>query len=100
MKAKFPRVLIISEFFFGENTGGQILLKNLFENYPKEKIFIIHEDIKANNGNSARSYLLKNPSKIKNFLKFLLHPYVTQRLIDLKNLITIKKKKRLHLSYF
>ena len=38
MKSKFPKVLIISEFFFGEKTGGQILLKNLFEKYPKEKI--------------------------------------------------------------
>ena len=94
MKAKFPRILIISEFFFGENTGGQILLKNLFENYPKEKIFIIHEDVKVKYNNSGRSYLLKNPSKINNFLKFLLHPFIIQSLIDFRNLITIKKKKR------
>ena len=40
MKNKYPRILIISEFFFNENTGGYILLKNLFENYPKDKIFI------------------------------------------------------------
>ncbi len=93
MKAKFPRILIISEFFFGENTGGQILLKNLFENYPKEKIFIIHEDVKVKYNNSGRSYLLKNPSKINNFLKFLLHPFIIQRLINFRNLITIKKKK-------
>ena len=48
MKNKFPRILIISEFYFGENTGGGVLLKNLFENYPKDKIFIIHEDVNAN----------------------------------------------------
>ena len=60
MKSKFPKVLIISEFFFGEKTGGQILLKNLFENYPKEKIFILHEDLYVNTDIPVRSYLLKN----------------------------------------
>ena len=93
MKTKFPRVLIISEFYFGENTGGQIFLKNLFKNYPKEKVFIIHEDVKVNDNNSGRSYLLKNTSKIKNFLKYFFHPFIIQRLIDFRNLITIKKKK-------
>ena len=59
MKNKYPRILIISEFFFNDNTGGGILLKNLYENYPKDKIFILHEDINANTENIIKSYLLK-----------------------------------------
>ena len=94
MKSKFPKVLIISEFFFGEKTGGQILLKNLFEKYPKEKIFILHEDLYANTDIPVRSYLLKNPSKISYFIKKFFHPFIIQFLIDLKNFITVKKKKK------
>ena len=39
MKKQNPKILIISEFYFNENSGGGILLKNFFENYPKERIF-------------------------------------------------------------
>ena len=42
MSNKYQKILIISEFFFTENTGGGVLLKNLFENYPKDKLFILH----------------------------------------------------------
>ena len=68
MKKKIPRVLIISEFYFNENTGGGVLLKNLYGKYPKEKIFILHEDINANINTSLDSYLLKKPSKIGVYL--------------------------------
>ena len=63
MKKKIPRVLIISEFYFNENSGGGVLLKNLFEKYPKDKLFILHEDINANTNATLNSYLLKKPKK-------------------------------------
>ena len=69
MKKKIPRVLIISEFYFNENTGGGVLLKNLYGKYPKEKIFILHEDINANINTSLDSYLLKNQVKLVIFKK-------------------------------
>ena len=93
MKKKIPRVLIISEFYFNENTGGGVLLKNLYEKYPKDKIFILHEDINANINTSLNSYLLKKPSKIGNFLKKFLHPFFITLLIEFKKFCTINKKK-------
>ena len=57
MKNNYPRILIISEFFFGENTGGSILLKNLFKNYPREKIFIIHEDSTVSSAKNKKHIL-------------------------------------------
>tara|TARA_B100000242_G_C42804704_1_gene374194 strand:+ start:81 stop:389 length:309 start_codon:yes stop_codon:yes gene_type:complete len=99
MKNKFPRILIISEFYFGENTGGGVLLKNLFENYPKDKIFIIHEDVNANTNSTLNSFILKKPSKIGDFLKKFLHPLLIVLLIELKNFYKIKKKKKLILIF-
>jgi hypothetical protein len=93
MKKKFPRVLIISEFYFNENTGGGVLLKNLFENYPKDKIFILHEDVNANTNTTLNSYLLRKTSKIGNYFKKFLHPFLITLLIEFKNFYTIKKKK-------
>ena len=95
MRRKLPRVLIISEFYFNENTGGGILLKNLYGNYPKDKIFILHEDVNANTDTTLNSYLLKKPSKIGNFSKKFLHPFFIKLLIELKNFCTINKKKKL-----
>ena len=95
MKKQNPKILIISEFYFNENSGGGILLKNLFENYPKERIFILHEDLDAKTDSKIRSHLLRNSSKINHFLKNFLHPLIIKKLIDLKNFITIKKKKRI-----
>ena len=63
MKIKTPKVLIISEFFFSENSGGGILLKNLFQDYPKERIFILHEDVNVPSDTSIKSYLLKKNLK-------------------------------------
>ena len=74
MKKQNPKILIISEFYFNENSGGGILLKNLFENYPKERIFILHEDLDAKTDSKIRSHLLRNSSKINHFLKNFLHP--------------------------
>ena len=75
MKIEPPKVLIISEFFFSENSGGGILLKNLFQDYPKEKIFILHEDVNVPSDTSIKSYLLKKPSKTNTYLKKKLHPF-------------------------
>ena len=94
MKKKIPRVLIISEFYFNENSGGGVLLKNLFEKYPKDKLFILHEDVNANTNATLNSYLLKKPSKIGGFLKKFLHPLFIVLLIELKNFYKIKKKKK------
>ena len=94
MKSKYPKVLIISEFYFNESSGGGILLKNLFENYPKEKIFILHEDANVKTSSKIRSHLLKKPNKINYFLKHILNPLIVQKLIEFKNFITIKKRKK------
>jgi len=99
MKKKIPRVLIISEFYFNENSGGGVLLKNLFEKYPKDKLFILHEDVNANTNANLNSYLLKKPSKIGGFLKKFLHPLFIMLLIELKNFYKIKKKKKLILIF-
>ena len=98
MKNKLPRILIISEFYFGENTGGGVLLKNLFENYPKDKIFILHEDVNANTNTTLNSYLLKKPSKIGGFLKKFLHPLFIVLLIELKNFYKLKKKNKININ--
>ena len=37
---------------------------------------------------------MKNPSKISYFIKKFFHPFIIQFLIDLKNFITVKKKKK------
>ena len=94
MKSKFPKVLIISEFFFWrKKTGGQILLKNLFEKYPKEKIFILHEDLYANTDIPVRSYLLKNPSKISYFIKKFFSSFYYTIFNRFKEFYNGKKKK-------
>ena len=98
MKKKLPRVLIISEFYFNENSGGGVLLKNLYEKYPKDKIFIIHEDVNVNTNTTLNSYLLKKPSKIGNFLKKLLPPFFIVLLIEFKNFYTINKKKKVNIN--
>ena len=98
MKKKFPKVLIISEFYFNENSGGGVLLKNLFEKYPKDKLFILHEDVNANTNATLNSYLLKKPSKIGGFLKKFLHPLFIVLLIELKNFYKIKKKKKININ--
>ena len=98
MKKKIPRVLLISEFYFNENSGGGVLLKNLFEKYPKDKLFILHEDVNANTNATLNSYLLKKPSKIGGFLKKFLHPLFIVLLIELKNFYKIKKKKKININ--
>ena len=97
MKKKIPRVLIISEFYFNDNSGGGVLLKNLYEKYPKDKIFIIHEDVNVNS-NTNNSYLLKKPSKIGNFLKKLLPSFFIVLLIEFKNFYIINKKKKVNIN--
>ena len=94
MKIEPPKVLIISEFFFSENSGGGILLKNLFQDYPKEKIFILHEDVNVPSDSSIKSYLLKKPSKTNTYLKKKLHPFFINQLINLKNFYGINRKKK------
>ncbi len=92
----YPKILIMSEYYFNENTGGGILLKNLFQNYPKDKIFVIHEDLNVNTGNSIKSYLLKKTNKTNNFLKKILHPFLVKLLIGLKNFYAANKKKKVN----
>jgi len=96
MSNKYQKILIISEFFFTENSGGGILLKNLFENYPKDKIFMLHEDINANTENIVESYLLRKPSKISIFLKKILHPFLVNFLINFKKIYTLNKKNKVN----
>ena len=96
MKKKNPKILIISEFYFNENTGGGVLLKNLYENYPKDRIFILHEDVNANTDNTIESYLLRKPSRISIFLKGILHPFLVSLLINLKNFSTFNKRKKVN----
>ena len=96
MSNKYQKILIISEFFFTENTGGGVLLKNLFENYPKDKIFILHEDVNANTENMVNSYLLRKPSRISIFLKKILHPFLVNHLINFKNIYRLNKKKKVN----
>ena len=98
MRKKLPRVLIISEFYFNENTGGGILLKNLYGNYPKDKIFILHEDVNANTDTTLNSYILKKPSQIGKFLKKILHPFFIILLIKFKNFYTMKKKTKVNIN--
>ena len=94
MPNKYQKILIISEFFFTENTGGGVLLKNLFENYPKDKIFILHEDVNANTENIVKSHLLRRPSRINIFLKKNLHPIFVNLLINFKNFYKLNKKEK------
>lgn len=94
MSNKYQKILIISEFFFTENTGGGVLLKNLFENYPKDKIFILHEDVNANTENIVKSHLLRRPSRINIFLKKNLHPILVNLLINFKNFYKLNKKEK------
>ena len=99
MSNKYRKILIISEFFFTENTGGGVLLKNLFENYPKDKIFILHEDVNANTENMVNSYLLRKQSRISIFLKKILHPFLVNHLINFINFYRLNKKKKLILTF-
>ena len=94
MSNKYQKILIISEFFFTGNTGGGVLLKNLFENYPKDKIFILHEDVNANTENIVKSYLLRKPSRISISLKKILHPFLVNLLINFKNFYKLNRKEK------
>ena len=94
MTNKYQKILIISEFFFTGNTGGGVLLKNLFENYPKDKIFILHEDVNANTENIVKSYLLRKPSRISISLKKILHPFLVNLLINFKNFYKLNRKEK------
>ena len=93
MKSKYPRILIISEFFFGENTGGGILLKNLFKDYPKDKIFIIHEEINVSSNSYKNCFSLKTKSNLNIIIKKIIPIHLHEILIKFKNLIIFNKKK-------
>ena len=95
MKSKYPRILIISEFFFGENTGGGILLKNLFKDYPKDKIFIIHEEINVSSNSYKNCFSLKTKSNLNIIIKKIIPIHLHEILIKFKNLIIFNKKKKL-----
>ena len=66
----FPRVLIISEFSFNGNSGGNLLFKNLFEDFPKENIALLHKDNHFDNSDFGLSLSTK---KKKRYLIFLLN---------------------------
>jgi len=44
----YPKILIISEFSFNNYSGGGILFRNLFEDFPKSNIAMFHEDLNFN----------------------------------------------------
>ena len=96
MRDKLPKVLIISEFFFGERTGGGILLKNLFQDYPEDRIFIIHEETDVKNENKVKSFSLKSRNKLAIFLKKILPGRFIQLLIRIKNSQLFNKKKEIN----
>ena len=96
MRDKLPKVLIISEFFFGERTGGGILLKNLFQDYPEDRIFIIHEETDVKNENKIKSFSLKSRNKLAIFLKKILPGRFIQLLIRIKNSQLFNKKKEIN----
>ena len=93
MKSKFPKILIISEFFFGENTGGSILLKNLFKDYPKNKIFIIHEEINVSSTSYKNCFSLKTKSNLNIIIKKIVPVRLHEILIKIKNLFNFNGKK-------
>ena len=94
MRGKLPKVLIISEFFFGERTGGGILLKNLFQDYPEDKIFIVHEETDIIGNHKVKSFSLKSKNKLGILLKKILPGRFIQILIRIKNLIWIRNKNK------
>ena len=93
MKSKLPKILIISEFFFGENTGGSILLKNLFKDYPKNKIFIIHEEINVSSTSYKNCFSLKTKSNLNIIIKKIVPVRLHEILIKIKNLFNFNGKK-------
>tara|TARA_X000000950_G_scaffold288388_1_gene404864 strand:- start:5013 stop:6212 length:1200 start_codon:yes stop_codon:yes gene_type:complete len=93
MKNNYPRILIISEFFFGENTGGSILLKNLFKNYPREKIFIIHEDSTVSSAKNENIFSLKAQSNLNSLLKEIIPNRLYRILVKIKDLYIMNRRK-------
>ncbi len=93
MKNSLPKILIISDFFFGENTGGGILLKNLFKDYPKEKIFIIHQDVNAKIDTSINSFSLKSKNKFNIFMKKILPSIILEFLIKIRSFFLLRKNQ-------
>ena len=93
MKSKLPKILIISEFFFGENTGGSILLKNLFKDYPKNKIFIIHEEINVSSTSYKNCFSLKTKSNLNIIIKKIVPVRLHEILIKIKNLFNFNGKE-------
>ncbi len=96
MKKELPKILIISEFFFGEKTGGGILLKNLFEDYPKDKIFIVHEETNLKNDHEVKSFALKSNNRFSFFIKRILPGSFIQVLIRIKNFNLFNKRKKIN----
>ena len=98
MKNKFPRVLIISEFYFGENTGGGILLKNLFKNYPREKVFIIHEDININQDFLFNSFCIKSKNRLTQFVKKIVPAKLLHPLFKIMFFFSLSKSKEINVE--
>ena len=77
----YPKILIISEFSFNNYSGGGILFRNLFEDFPKSNIAMFHEDLNFNGKELGLSICMKKknfiissiskffPSKIKYWVK-------------------------------
>lgn len=70
----FPRVLIISEFSFNGNSGGNLLFKNLFEDFPKENIALLHKDNHFDNSDFGLSLSIKKKKKIFDFFTKFFSP--------------------------
>ena len=89
----FPKVLIVSEFFFNENSGGGLLFKNLFCNFPKEKIFIIHSDPSEKNNTIYNNYFRGNQSKFVYLLKKKIPLPIKNLIKSFINTLFSRKKK-------
>ena len=59
MNKRIPKVLIISEYSFRKFSGGGILFSNLFEDFPKNRIALIHEDLNFKDDKIEYSICLK-----------------------------------------
>ncbi|MCF7916311.1 MAG: hypothetical protein K9L61_00850 [Candidatus Omnitrophica bacterium] len=62
MKDSLPRILIIGQNF-GETTGGEITLSNLFYNYPPEKLAVASTLIDSSSKNHCKHFYYLNSNE-------------------------------------
>ena len=96
----YPKILIVSDFFFNENSGGGILFKNLFYNFPSKNIFIIHRDLSVKDNKDYINICIKKENIILSFLRKNLNPIIKNLLVTLKNYSLRFKKKKIENSIY